>query len=493
MRTRSRNKMSPFYVLLIALAMLAGCSDNPRSPPVVADPTPLATAHFKSTHNSYSGPIGGDRGSIANQLAQGVRCIEFDVHDDDFATFGYRIGHDEPGHEVFHADGNPAGNSLSDWLDLVSDWSASHPSHAPITLILDLKDPLCDNPTYDGGNLGRLNHELTRAFGADLVEVAEFEGAAVPVVGELEGKVVVVLSGSLDNRLGYVRDQGYSPAVAMNSSGHVIEVHDSGDGDLWYWSGRTLSGGLVEWLQHEKYDTGQEPAVALNDDGYVFEVHEDQSSDGGRLWYRMGKLDENFVIRWVSDGGTRFPGSDEGRNPTVAFVNLGGLAIREVHLSPNDSDRWHWDGVFNVDESRIDWGDHGENMYALYPKDIAVVGSTTIEVGNGPHGPFHDPQTLIFKAGSESWNRIQYQQKAFIEFIYGESNQDKLGEEIKFYAGDAGNTSHRIWAQNLRMKGHLVRLWQFDPAIHSATPPVTYPSTDNPIDQRYLDCCDFVE
>lgn len=50
------------------------------------DDLPVASAIFRATHNSYSGDIGGSRGSIVSQLDSGVRFVEFDVHDNGYAT-----------------------------------------------------------------------------------------------------------------------------------------------------------------------------------------------------------------------------------------------------------------------------------------------------------------------------------------------------------------------------------------------------------------------
>src|SRR4051812_7686345 len=110
-----------------------------------------------ATHNSYSG---GDRGSLTHQLDHGVRFVELDVHDNDFGQAGYRVGHDEPGDAVEHSGGNPPGNGLGEWLQVIADWSAQQRTHVPIVVALDLKDPLTDNPSYRDGNPAALNDAL---------------------------------------------------------------------------------------------------------------------------------------------------------------------------------------------------------------------------------------------------------------------------------------------------------------------------------------------
>ncbi|WP_233573777.1 PI-PLC domain-containing protein [Amycolatopsis panacis] len=104
---------------------------------------------FLATHNSYSGNVDGAKGPIAGQLNRGVRFIELDVHDNGYATaHDYGIGHSSPGDLVDHA-GNPASNNLRDWLALVNTWSTAHPTAAPIMVMLDLKDDLTDNATWN--------------------------------------------------------------------------------------------------------------------------------------------------------------------------------------------------------------------------------------------------------------------------------------------------------------------------------------------------------
>ena len=98
---------------------------------------------FAATHNSYSGK---DRGSLSDQLAAGIRCVELDFHDNGYEDFrDYRVGHMGPGAEVAAGHGNPLSPLLKDWLGAVSQWSLAHKGHTPITVVLDSKDDLTDN------------------------------------------------------------------------------------------------------------------------------------------------------------------------------------------------------------------------------------------------------------------------------------------------------------------------------------------------------------
>ena len=231
-----------------------------------------------ATHNSYAGAPSGDLGSLRRQLDGGVRFVELDVHDNDFVSTGYRIGHEAPGDDVIRTGGNPRTDKLGPWLRAIQRWSDTNPRHAPITVALDIKDDLTDNRSFAQGNLARLNAVLLEHFSGLFTAEALGDGQW-PTVDALRGRVIVVLSGAEGTRLAYVRDPGDNPAVAVNAAGHVVEVHDSGGGDLWYWTGEFVSPKHVRWRRHGRYDTGQKPAVALSDDGLVVEVHEDPDLD----------------------------------------------------------------------------------------------------------------------------------------------------------------------------------------------------------------------
>jgi len=493
MRSRSQDLRTWISVILLSGMLFSACSEEVTEPRDEGDPTPFDQLYFATTHNSYSGghkcgEKSGDRRSVIEQLDSGVRCLEFDVHDNGFGNYGYRLGHDEPGDEVATGNGNPTTSSLSSWLDLLAGWSATHPDHAPITLYLDLKDPLTDNRSYSTGNLAHLNDNLQTAFGSSLFTAAALNSAGWPSITALKGRVLTVLSGLEPNRRAYLRDAGSSPSVAMNSAGQIIEAHDNGDGELWYWTGQLQGDGSVDWRRHGWYDTGEEPALALNNDGLVVEVHEDDEANDDKLWYRVGQLDENYEILWYTSGGILFPGEDEGIDPTVAFLDLDGLTIREVHQSDQDEDRWYWDGVYNETTHRIDWGAHGENLFSQFIKTVATVGTNSVRVGTGAHGDF-GTDTLLYKHNSGEWRRVQYTQLAFVEVQRG-GGEALNSEGLWFYAATASDAAARDWAEGWRRAGRIVRLWGFNSEnyINSGTP-VNFAATDHPFADWYVNYC----
>jgi hypothetical protein len=437
-----------------------------------------------ATHNSFAGMPSGDLGSVRRQLDGGVRFVELDVHDDAFASSGYRIGHDEPGNRVVQGGGNPRTDSLAAWLRTVATWSAGNPRHAPIVVALDLKDDLTDNRSFAQGNLARVNAELLDRL-PGLFTADELGNQPWPTIDALSGRLIAVLSGTLKTRLGYLRDPGHNPAVALNAAGHLVEVHDSGDGDLWYWTGELVSPNRVRWRRHGHYDTGQRPAIALDDDGLVVEVHEDPDPGDDRLWYRVARLTPEFELEWSARAGRSFPDADEGVNPSVRFVDPAAKLVREVHQSEQTGRNWYWNGRWRPSDGSIAWtrddADGGETHDPLFDKARAVSGRREVGVRSGS-----DRDTLLYTAGSAGPRPIRYWQIAFVEV---QRDDGRSLEGTWFFAATAKDAGARRWAENRRREGKLVRLWEFNDPRFATNPPPSFPATDHPAAGWYREYC----
>ena len=94
-------------------------------------------AVYYATHNSYSGNLGGKhRGSFSEQFDSGVRFLELDIRNDDYAKNGdFVVGHMSAGGEVDHNGTNPDSNNLKDWLHVIRGWTSSHPDHVPVQVL----------------------------------------------------------------------------------------------------------------------------------------------------------------------------------------------------------------------------------------------------------------------------------------------------------------------------------------------------------------------
>ena len=421
-----------------------------------------------ATHNSYSP---GERGSIPHQLDAGVRFIELDIHDNGIETLhDYRLGHLKPGAEVAHGGGNPTTDMLSDWLQVIAGWSARKRPHVPIVVMLDLKDPFTDNRSYAGGNFARLNDIVDGCL--PMLFTPEELGNWPE---HLEGRVIVVLSGDAPSRRAYVRDTGHNPAVAVTAGGRIVEVHDSGTGDLWYWTGEFVSPTSVRWHRHGWYDTGRSPAIAMDDAGRIVEVHMDPTDS--QLWYRVGQLGPDFELSWTAVGGRPFPHDDPGISPSVRFV--GANAVREVHRGTS-SGRWYWNGA--LAGGKVNWtrSDSGRTNDPQFPKAQAAAGGRSIIVSTASNGAFGG-DTLLYAAGGGGVQRIRYRQRCFTEVQPGDDVLSRDG--LWFFAGPAGDAA---WAARWRRQGKLVRLWDFDEVVRT-DPPVNYAATNHPDAQWYRD------
>ncbi|HEX6749828.1 MAG TPA: hypothetical protein VF092_21225 [Longimicrobium sp.] len=154
-------------------------------------------------------------------------------------------------------------------------------------------------------------------------------------------------------------DDGHHPSVAVNDSGVVVEAHDSGDVTLWYWVGQVKDGD-VTWSGHDKIgysgdNGGITPGIAIDNAGHVVEVHD---SGIGELWYWVGQVKDDS-INWTGHGPVNFnpdDGPDDGYNPSVA-INASGQVL-EVHES-GLGDLWYWAGQLNADNT-ITWTAHGQ-------------------------------------------------------------------------------------------------------------------------------------
>lgn len=253
---------------------------------------------FAATHNSYSGGLMRDQVTLREQLDRGVRALELDIHDDNYLDRGFRVGHLSPGDEVFHGETNPRTDALIAWLTEIATWSAGHPAHAPITLLLDLKDDLSDKESFDEGDLFALNALLRSVFGTSLYSAEEMNlpGSAWPNVKELRGKIILVLSGDTESRVAYRGSRGARGGGAIDDEGRALAVHQDEDGALWIWSGeRRLHG--VRWSRREIFASGGAPAIELRPGG-EFSA---RFQDGSDRYQRRGYLRPDGAIVWRDD------------------------------------------------------------------------------------------------------------------------------------------------------------------------------------------------
>lgn len=413
--------------------------------------------YLAGTHNSYSG---GARGSIIAQLNQGIRCIEFDFHDNDFESVGdYRLGHTRHNAEVELGNGNPDSSELTDWLELVASWSTDNPGHGPIVLLLDAKDNLKDNHDPTSGNLGQLNEILRTTLGERLYRPTR--SAQWPSVVALQDQILVVLSGNRMTRDAYIADEGVDPAVTSHDSGAVVSMHSDGSDRLWYWTGKLEPGGAkIRWLHHGRYDTGSQPAVLLTAANVVVEVHRSHTRD--RLFGAVGYLDDLGRLNW-RDERSLF----DGKNPSLTLTTDG--RIRLVYETEDSaSGRAERFGRVVNDEIRFD---AAQSTQQTVP-DVSNNGVFEM-IATGSEG--NSDTTLLYRLATEAdFDFVRYEQLMFTEFQSGDS------AFIANYARFAGFSSGREQSLIQHSERYITRLWGYDRGDSTASTQPNLLSTDEP-------------
>jgi len=155
---------------------------------------PYHKAFYKTSHNSYEH-------SVRAQLNNGVRGLEYDLHDDKIQELeDFEVYH-LPNHidVLFEKDGNPNDLLFSNWLKVLDDWSNEQDKdHAPITLFIELKDGIIDsnNEPEELYGIKKMNQIITDSFTPKtLFTFKDFRenNYEWPTVRELKGCVLLVL------------------------------------------------------------------------------------------------------------------------------------------------------------------------------------------------------------------------------------------------------------------------------------------------------------
>lgn len=163
-------------------------------------------------------------------------------------------------------------------------------------------------------------------------------------------------------------DTGTTPDIALNAGNIAVEVHKNELGSTLYYHVGTVNGDTVTWSASREYDSGITPAVALNDLGIVVEVHKTQSPFSNGLYYHVGQV-QGDKVSWGSSHEY-----DTGSAPRVAVNNSG--VVVEVHQSQSANTLWYHVG--RVNGTKIDFGgsvrfDDGANPSVALTDDGFVI------------------------------------------------------------------------------------------------------------------------
>ncbi|NHI93989.1 MAG: hypothetical protein EAX96_15985 [Candidatus Lokiarchaeota archaeon] len=159
-------------------------------------------AIFKSSHNSYSGDLCGRKGSIQEQLNNGILGIELDI----YGLKNFQIGHKAPGHEVdlrgIKCLDSEMKFSLHNWLEPIKQWSDENQNlHPPITLFLDIRLIIEHSIYYD---YEELNNVVKKIFNDSIFSPRDLNNSDWPDVNKLRGKIIIVLTGEKGVKWRYI-------------------------------------------------------------------------------------------------------------------------------------------------------------------------------------------------------------------------------------------------------------------------------------------------
>lgn len=195
---------------------------------------------------------------------------------------------------------------------------------------------------YTNFGNGGVGNPSVSLYGTKVVEVHDgSNGTLWYRTGTLSGGKIIWNNGNSAIQYDHYANFGYggygTPSISLSGS-TVVEAHDGGDGTLWYRTGTLLSNGQIKWMYWSQYDHYDNfghggygtPSVSFdsNHGGNVVEVH-----DGGNgiLWFKWGQLQANGQIKWLQWGQyshyDNFGNGGYG-NPSVSLSYWG---IVEVH------------------------------------------------------------------------------------------------------------------------------------------------------------------
>jgi hypothetical protein len=428
---------------------------------------------FPASHNSYSGH---DRESLLEQLDAGVRGLELDFHDNGFKELkDYRIGHLKGGAEVDHHAPNPPDALLMSWLRVVASWSAAHPGHEPLTMVLDSKDDLTDNTN---GDLADLNGRLEEVFGPSLFTREEFDGlGGWPDVSDMRDRVVCVLSGDSGTRMAYRWAFGSTPAVGGNAAGSVVLAYRSPSGQLNCWAGAVDgAAGIANVVWHRKGMLAvsdvdlAEPAIGINDDGWVVAVYRfgprfGAGAHGLRLGSKVGTLHADGRIAWSKMHIIQ--AVLEGRLPSL---KMDGDNLELIYSATADgTERKLLTGTIDRTKKQVKWKKPKKTVRPLFPRDVTSSAALSVQAtvdGLGSIGCVVD--------GGPS-QPVRFEQVMFVERQKGEDPH--AFRDALFFAAGAGNRDDITQA---RAAGLITRAWGFSKVDIVAPPQENFPATDTP-------------
>lgn len=238
----------------------AGCTRE------AVDALPMSRMQVVGTHNSYKQAVSGpemarlalaakataltldySHPSLTEQLDGGARQLELDLlHDPEGGRYADPLGRKlarltgadlppwdpapmtRPGLKVLHVQDIDYRSScalFTDCLKAIADWSAAHPGHLPILILINLKEDAIGFPgsvkplPFDAAAMDTIDDEIRSVFGEDrLITPDQVQGAfgslrdavragAWPGLGAARGRVMFALDAPPDQVARYRGDR----------------------------------------------------------------------------------------------------------------------------------------------------------------------------------------------------------------------------------------------------------------------------------------------
>jgi hypothetical protein len=214
-------------------------------------------------------------------------------------------------------------------------------------------------------------------------------------------------------------DNGYMPAISLNSGGTIVETHNSGwfyNNTLWYHVGTFINGQVNLGPSIYFDENSAETTVAVNDNNTVVEIHRQNTSNGWQtdfgwnhstnMWYHVGTVNGKS-INW---GASTY--LDTGNTPSVA---VSGNTVVETHRGGSGNNLYYRVGT--ISGNAINWASSTQYDQGYTPS-ICICGNIIFEThfDGGGHG------NIYSKIGHINGNSITWSGSTKYDYGYSSNN-----------------------------------------------------------------------
>lgn len=180
--------------------------------------------------------------------------------------------------------------------------------------------------------------------------------------------------------------------MSVNNKNQIVTVfhHSNFSSVMYYCVGELIpSKDTIKWGDKHRYDNGGFPRVSMNSSGLLVEVHE--SPHRRKFWYRVGVVNEDKTIDW---GKSYENGS--GRLAAVALNDDDKVIVVHETGTYLSYESYYWLGSVNRVNKTVTWAQKKELLlHSAHELSITVKKDTVIVAFR--HGLQHSLHTIIGK------------------------------------------------------------------------------------------------